>query len=298
MTTPDQEPKNNTMEESPHVWEEVHHYDESTKLDVYGRVRRSADAPLAVIMGWLGSKEHHLRKYASMYQEMGYNVVWSSAPTSILFPTTQGRRIQYVVALCNYIETFISGGVVLAPFSNGGALLVRELWESSEEVAQKVASKVSATCYDSCPGYMGPLTGARAVLSSDHNNNTSLVKWASVHCWNLYVNGRTVLTTGSLDGGFWKAMNNLWFGKDDYGELVVYSDDDHLCDADKIREFVNARPKKPHVLHFHKCGHCLHGLKFPRAYASALQQLHEDFVNPWRSKHGFNAVEVHRRAFL
>ena len=284
--------------ETANPWDDIHHVDKDASLEFYGRVRNGSNGspPLAILLGWLKSKEKHVRKYARFYQALNYNTVWMTAPSWIIYAQDRKHRQKYVESLCRFVQPYTDGGVILSPFSNGGAFLLREIWDSADEDVGRLRQKVCATCFDSCPAFIGPFTGARALLRSSGNDG-DVGKWATVHCRNLYKVGASLISTGDIDDGFWRTMKQIWFGKR-YGELFVFSDDDPLCDAKKVWEFTKSRPERPKVLHFERCGHCVHGMKFPKEYFEALKDLHLEVVNPWRTAEGLPPISIRVNAKL
>lgn len=84
-----------------------------------------------VVLGWLGSKQKHLRRYAEMYNLLGLNVVTFAASVNDVFGFDLGRNMEARIAelsneLVLWIEEKEEDGrerfLVFHTFSNTGWL--------------------------------------------------------------------------------------------------------------------------------------------------------------------------------
>lgn len=87
----------------------------------------SKSRTVVVLLGWLGSKQKHLKRYADLYTSMGFHVVTFTFPISkILSYQVDGKAEQYIDLLANHLVDWLEEehgkNLLFHTFSNTGWL--------------------------------------------------------------------------------------------------------------------------------------------------------------------------------
>jgi len=117
--------------------------------------------PLVLLLGWFRASHRPLGKYAAVHSAAGCHTAAVIAPPGVVFALFPGPQFAFAVAVAAAVAAatgpdgvpLLAGGVVLHPFSNGGAFVVRRLVElaalppvdRSAAVAAAIAASRSAT---------------------------------------------------------------------------------------------------------------------------------------------------------
>mmetsp|Transcript_26207 Transcript_26207/g.63696 ORF Transcript_26207/g.63696 Transcript_26207/m.63696 type:complete len:308 (+) Transcript_26207:276-1199(+) len=278
------------------------------KLGVFCSIRNvpgeTGVAPLAVLFGWLGSKREHVRKYALLYERMGYSTVVVIAPLTAIFAVGYQPQREIAEAVLRLIaehpkvsQAFKNNaGIVLHPFSNGGAFIVRWMYNlvvDSNFVARTDSSwtekfrngdAVAGVVYDSCPVALEPYLAIRAILGGKKNPNplshllVALVFYVYMAVFWIF--------HGVPAEPYLRDMEALDFGP----ELYIYSDADDVMD-EQTEKFVqrkmslrNNGAQLIRELHFKDSAHVAHLRKHPEKYKDAIVSVNNSWVVPFRER--------------
>lgn len=128
---------------------------------------RTTRAPLAIVLGWMGSQPRHVDKYSAVWQKRGYAVLRAIAPVAhVMMPQKHARRRAEAAEqlLMRALRRHSPPHCVVHIFSNGGCMLWRHMAPLLSPTGPYAALNVRAVIFDSCPCPLDSmLTGARAV---------------------------------------------------------------------------------------------------------------------------------------
>jgi Eukaryotic protein of unknown function (DUF829) len=124
-------------------------------------------APVILILGWAGSQDRSLRKYAELIASFGFPSVRSSQPTRNIFSPIEWPRRQWTEALLDFTlsqNLAPPRPIVLYAFSNGGGFVVEQIYKILHEKnpSNKVENvylpylrhSILGCIFDSAPGFM------------------------------------------------------------------------------------------------------------------------------------------------
>ena len=199
----------------------------------------AAPRGFVVVLGWFGAQDKHLKKYSDLLEAAGFDTGRCIAPTSVIFGTRASQRT-YALQVLSATLTDSAPALPIAfyLFSNGGAFVYRAMLPLlvSDPAFVEVRARHRATCFDSAPCYMHLDAGARAL--SEHVRNP--VGKALIRCLFSCV---AIVSSGfgSTDpaGEYWRDL------RDDPLQaptLYLFSEDDPLCDPQKLAATWRTRP--------------------------------------------------------
>ena len=227
---------------------------------------RVGDRGIVVIIGWLGATQRALRAYASLYASLGFSsLIMVASPSALMVYRSQLRIV--AEAACDAIEaaeaassssssssssttpTTTTTNLIIAPFSNGGYYVLKEL--RAELAARARLQTLRALICDSCPCYATVDTGRRAMYAGAGGGMRA---WLVSGAWAVLA--ATVLpsfkrdwawVTGDGDTGL--VPTSSPHGEDTRGarvlpRLFLYADDDELCNAAKLEEVIALRRRE------------------------------------------------------
>lgn len=274
------------------VFIRIHPDDALSQVDKLSR-------PTAVLFGWLSSSSKNVRKYASLYEALGYNTVHSIAPHHVVFPLTEQITINYMLSVMRILvkdERLIAGGVVFQMFSNGGAIVAPDLARlidgkleasiSADDgaVAKKVGESISAVVFDSSPVRMDVDLAVQAICEGMG------MAWAPV----LAVVTVLFSFVLALQRMFVRDIRNeFWSGLQaaDYKcpEWYIYSKVDHLLHVEALEKLLAERKsggREVRVTSVRDAGHVQILRKHADLYEKVLGEVLENGVNVWRRRQG------------
>jgi hypothetical protein len=192
------------------------------------------------VLGWFGAQDKHLKKYSDLLEAAGFDTGRCIAPTGVVFGTRASQRTYALQVLsATLADSAPALPIAFYLFSNGGALVYRAmlpLLVSDPAFTDVVRARHRATCFDSAPCYMHLDAGARAL--SEHVR--SPVGKALIRCLFSCV---AIVSSGfgrtDPAGEYWRDL------RDDPLQaptLYLFSDDDPLCDPQKLAATSNTRP--------------------------------------------------------
>lgn len=198
--------------------QQTHRDDATSGFELMLRVRDAGSesdekriAPLIVLIGFLGCTARIMTSIARQYEDrLDYDTAWTIPPTTTTFALTECTQISFARSLLTALSDHGHGGIILAPFSNAGAFIVRHILRLYNSAALSDAQQLTALkrvagiIYDSCPCIaQGPLTGARALAVGGAQQLGSLypMKLALALVYSSAVTASNMLRTrGNADG--------------------------------------------------------------------------------------------------
>lgn len=103
------------------------HLPDPKAIDVSGRSSDSKPRTVVVLLGWLGAKQKHLKKYADWYTSRGFHAITFTFPMSELLRYQIGGKVEQDVELlvnhlAEWLEEEDGKNLVFHTFSNTGWL--------------------------------------------------------------------------------------------------------------------------------------------------------------------------------
>ncbi|XP_067626937.1 uncharacterized protein l(2)k09913 isoform X2 [Eurosta solidaginis] len=127
---------------------------EPFKIDVDPKTlqfKRPSENPLVVIMAWLMAKQKHLKKYAELYTNMGFDVmVVQVTPWQLLWPT-KGAQVVAAETLKFLENNKIYAPIVIHGFSVGAYQLGEVMLQMSRDVQRykQILDRIACQIWDS-----------------------------------------------------------------------------------------------------------------------------------------------------
>lgn len=238
--------------------------------------------PYTVIcLGWLGSEERQLRKYADVHVSLGATrVVLRSATVLDIF--VRHRKLESVAlsVLSEAGQPGLGGTppppIIIHAFSNGGAFVVWKLYEALLRGGSPHGLRIAGVVWDSAPALVTPETGAAAFCG------TLQARWLQGPA---YVAARALMHVAlawppyasSMGGRFWAAMTAI-----PWASLYVYSLADEITLPGPLAELVATRtasqPSPQRSVVLGDTAHVQHLRKRPVEYTAALRAFVADVL--------------------
>jgi len=268
-------------------------------------IRTTARKPTVVLAGWLGCKRRSLRRYETMYADMGWNVIVQIAsplmvvksatglngPSQSMTNTTTSNCIrELALDTLDQVQKTHCNGFVFHAFSNGGAFLWEEVrniissntWRrrprnNCNNLHRETDStdKLVGLVFDSAPAY--------------YTEQDTMMKALSYATVEEQEEGKALLEKATHEMGdaacselkhrraqqYWQGMLD-----DDANvpHLYLYSKADLLTPYKKIDELIDYRRSRfgnesVSALCFDDSPHCCHFLKHPEQYQTSLKRF-------------------------
>jgi hypothetical protein len=260
--------------------------------------------PTVLLLGWYAASKRNLAKYEAVYHSMGYNSVSTVAPTSIIFFRASPRP--FLLSLLRVLATdarLLAGGLVVAPFSNGGAILLpllsrllcelpenaslpREIGLRDEDIPiiDAVRDATAAVVLDSCPCYMHAESGARALVEGLQVRSRLLA--SIIRTGFYFLCYMQAIVQGNTATRFWRAMRDARYP---CPELYMYSAADVLLDEIALDELVTHRresglSKKIEVWRVDDAPHVLLLRTHRDQYVARLRGINDSAVKALRKR--------------
>lgn len=273
----------------------------NTGDEVFVRIQKQApevtSAPTAVLFGWLGSKPRHVLKYGYLYEEMGYHLVYTTAPSSVTFPLTPRIVTKYVLSILRIIASdrrLTCGGLVIHMFSNGGGMCapflaqllmgnVKDVLHADDKVVIKtIKDAICGVVFDSGPVNLRTRLGANAICDSLGVSNLVL----RTLIWMLFALVCLVqqVLVINLREEFWNGVTQAEYFSP---EVYIYSRADKVLDVPALEQLVERRKQAGHdvrTLAVNDCEHVRILLQYEDRYCEIVKQLNDDGVNSWRAR--------------
>ena len=280
--------------------------------------------PLVVLAGWLGCKPQSLRRYAKVYERLGFNVlIRIPSPSMIVLASissTEGKETdvncegqvydgkskvttmdQLASLTINDILNLDCSMWVVHLFSNGGCFL----WDAMERKLRTsgrlkgslygLKYRLRGTVFDSSPAdYRGTVREVENRIN--HALMQCTVKERMLLKFDLFLRGKSLKCGLSSAEEFWKRMKDCdW----PLPQLYIFSENDLLTPSKPLRDLINFRKHKFGDLiqskAFSSSGHCGHILAHPRNYTETLTSFLEFCCHHSPSNHDF---VLHERSRL
>lgn len=266
---------------------------------------------VVVLLGWLGSRQKHLKRYADWYTSRGFHVVTFTLPMSdILSYNLGGKAEKNVEMLSEHIADWVreeSGKkIIFHTFSNTGWLCYGVILENLQQHDPSAVDKIKACVVDSAPvaapdpqvwalGFSAALMKKRSVttkgLGSDDSRSDVLVVESNKE---LKLGATEAVILSALESFFDVVLNYpkinrrlcdvmelLSWKQPKCPQLYIYSSADRVIPAKSVEAFIDGQRKAGHEVRacdFVSSPHVDHYRSNPGLYSSQLANFLEDCV--------------------
>lgn len=276
---------------------------------------------VVVLLGWLGAKQRHLRKYAEWYTSKGFHVITFTFPMDeVLSYKPGGKAEQNVELLVNHLAGWLEGenekNLVFHTFSNTGWLTYGVILEHLQNQDPSVTERIKGCIVDSAPvaypdpevwasGFSAAFLKKKSVATKGHViSNESGIK---VSISNVEASGpkpaplevalllilkkcfEVVLNLPAVNRRLSDVLSLLSSKQPSCPQLYIYSTADRVIPADSVESFVEAQRKAGHdvrACNFISSPHVDHFRNDPKLYTSQISQFLEECVlNNCRPSH-------------
>ena len=240
---------------------------------------------LVLLMGWYGCHMRHLSKYCEVLEKIGKSNGKSNrksplvitphvCPGYAVFFPFRVFRIKYARQMLAMVTSFLNehpnNTWTFYGFSNGAAFVYREIIEllfdknntGKYELARR---QLKSVIYDSAPCYMHISTGLTAITEGVKSTPLKAIVGALFLLMVPFNVGKPK--------AFWRALQE---DATRCPQLFLFSDVDHLCDAEHIKRLVDTRRKlgvDVTAKNFGQTKHVQHLREAPEEYQAALEKF-------------------------
>jgi len=266
---------------------------------------------VVVLLGWLGSKQKHLKRYADWYTSRGYHAVTFTLPMSdIVSYNVKGKAERNVEMLSEHLADWVreeeGKKIVFHTFSNTGWLCYGVILENLQRQDPSAVDKIKGSIVDSAPvavpdsqvwalGFSAAIMKKHSIATkgTEPNNRRSDVVVVESHTDIKPAVTEAVLLS-ALEKFFdvvlnYPAINRRLSGvmellssnQPNCPQLYIYSSADRVIPAKSVESFVESQRKagcEVRSCDFVSSPHVDHYRSNPELYTSQLTGFLEDCV--------------------
>ncbi|XP_009600525.1 uncharacterized protein [Nicotiana tomentosiformis] len=134
------------------------HLPEPNAIDISGNSDCSSvkSRTVVVLLGWLGAKQKHLKRYAEWYASRGYHAIIFTFPMSEIFSYQVGGKAEQDIELlvnhlADWLEEEHGKNLVFHTFSNTGWLTYGVILEKFQKQDPILMTRIKGCIFDSAP---------------------------------------------------------------------------------------------------------------------------------------------------
>ncbi|KAF5737949.1 Alpha/beta-Hydrolases superfamily protein [Tripterygium wilfordii] len=285
------------------------HLPEPYAIDVSGTSNCSSvkSKTVVVLLGWLGAKQKHLKRYAEWYTSMGFHAITFTFPMSELVSyQVGGKAEQNVEMLVDHLAGWLEEhgkNLVFHTFSNTGWLTYGVILEKFQKQDHSLTAKIRGCIVDSAPvarpdpqvwasGFSAAFLkknsvatkGFRNSMTSDTEEVVGGHKPAVTESALLLVLEKffeVVLNLPKVNRRLTDVVALLSSGQPKCPQLYIYSSADRVIPAESVESFIDEQRKagrEVRACNFVSTRHVDHFRNDPNLYTAQLNQFLEDCV--------------------
>lgn len=266
---------------------------------------------VVVLLGWLGSRQKHLKRYADWYTSRGFHVVTFTLPMSDIVSYNLGGKAEKNVEmlsehLADWVREESGKKIIFHTFSNTGWLCYGVILENLQQQDPSAVDKIKACVVDSAPvaapdpqvwalGFSAALMKKRSVttkgLGSDDSRSDVLVVESNkepklgateaVLLSALESFFDVVLNYPKINRRLSDVMELLSSKQPKCPQLYIYSSADRVIPAKSVEAFIEGQRKagrEVRACDFVSSPHVDHYRSNPGLYTSQLGNFLEECV--------------------
>ncbi|KAF9623985.1 hypothetical protein IFM89_007683 [Coptis chinensis] len=281
--------------------------------------RSAADCLLAksrtvvVLLGWLGAKQKHLKRYADWYTSRGYNVITFTFPMNeILSYQVGGKAEQHIDMLVNHLAEWLDEehgkSLVFHTFSNTGWLTYGVVLEKFQNQDQSLMGNIRGCIVDSAPvatpdprvwasGFSAAFLKKQSIATKGSVSSNGSGVGVLVHNQTIMESIPTVaesallvvlekffevvLNLPKVNRRLSDVMDLLSVEQPKCPQLYIYSSADRVIPVESVESFIEKQRRAGHEVracNFVSTPHVDHYRNDPSRYTSQLTSFLEDCV--------------------
>ncbi|CAK8574248.1 unnamed protein product [Lathyrus sativus] len=268
---------------------------------------------VVVLLGWLGAKQKHLKKYAEWYTSKGYHVITFTFPMAEVMSYHPGGKAEQNVHmlvdhLADWLEEENEKNLVFHTFSNTGWLTYGVILEWFQKQDPSLMEKIRGCIVDSAPvanpdpqvwasGFSAAFlkknsiatkgrvstdeSGIKVSISSNEDLGLKPAPTEAALLLILKKLFEVVLHLPAVNRRLSDVLSMLSTKQPGCPQLYMYSSADRVIPADSVESFVDAQRKAGHdvrACNFVSSPHVDHFRNDPKLYTSQLNQFLEECV--------------------
>ncbi|XP_021896869.1 transmembrane protein 53 [Carica papaya] len=268
---------------------------------------------VVVLLGWLGSKQKHLKRYAEWYTSKGYHAITFTFPMSEILSYQVGgkaeRSIELLVNhLADWLEEEQGKNLVFHTFSNTGWLTYGAILENFQKQDPSLMGRIRGCIVDSAP-VAAPdpqvwASGFSAAFLKKHSVATKGLASLSESDMEVLIGSKevvvpqpavtetalllilekffeVVLNLPTVNRRLSDVLDLLSSRQPRCPQLYIYSSADRVIPAGQVESFIERQRRAGHEVracNFVRTPHVDHFRNDPKLYTSQLSQFLDDCV--------------------
>ncbi|GJR34433.1 transmembrane protein 53 [Tanacetum coccineum] len=256
---------------------------------------------VVVLLGWLGAKQKHLKKYADWYTSKGFHVITFTFPMSeVLSYQVGGKAEEHVDLLVNHLAEWLEDecgkNLVFHTFSNTGWLVYGAMLEKFQRQDDNLMDRIKGCIVDSAPvatpdpqvwasGFSAAILKKNSIAAKGYRNTDDIAaKPAMTETALLVVLEKffdVILNLPAVNQRLSKVLVQLKSGQPSCPQLYIYSSADKVIPAGSVESFIEAQQRTGRVVrscNFKSTPHVDHFRHEPELYTTQLSQFLKDCV--------------------
>lgn len=254
---------------------------------------------VVVLLGWLGAKQKHLKKYADWYTSQGFHVITFTVPMSeIVSYQVGGKTEEHINSLVNHLSDWLEEeygkNLVFHTFSNTGWLIYGAILEKFQIQDDTLMGRIKGCVVDSAPvaspdpqvwasGFSAAFLKKNSIAAKGHRNGDDVTIKPTISETALLVVLEkffdVVLNLPAVHQRLSNVLGQLKSGQPSCPQLYIYSSADKVIPAGSVESFINGQQRAGRVVrscNFKSTPHVDHFRHEPELYASQLSQFLKD----------------------
>ncbi|XP_010466167.1 PREDICTED: transmembrane protein 53-like [Camelina sativa] len=292
------------------------HLPETRAVDVSGSSSCALEKnrTVVVLLGWLGSKQKHLKKYAEWYTSRGYHVITFTLPMNeIMSYQVGGKAEKNIESLVNHLADWLDEeqkkNLVFHTFSNTGWLTYGAILEKFQKQDSSLMGKVKGCIVDSAPvAAADPTVWASGFSAAFLKKNSVATKGSASSSYESNVGTQTnginfsqpkpaatetalllilekffavILNLPKVNRRLADVLDTLSSAQPRCPQLYIYSSADRVIPAEQVESFIVEQRKAGHEVracNFISSPHVDHYRSNPELYTAELNHFMDNFV--------------------
>ncbi|VVA98302.1 unnamed protein product [Arabis nemorensis] len=289
------------------------HLPETSAIDLSGSSSCASEKnrTVVVLLGWLGSKQKHLKKYADWYTARGYHVITFTLPMNeIMSYQVGGKAEKNIDSLVNHLADWLDEeqqkNLVFHTFSNTGWLTYGAILEKFQKQDSSLMQRVKGCIVDSAPvAAADPTVWASGFSAALLKKNSVATKGSASSSCELNVGTQinfseptpaatetalllvlekffaVILNLPKVNRRLTNVVDTLSSEQPRCPQLYIYSSADRVIPAGQVESFIVEQRKAGHEVracNFISSPHVDHFRSNPELYTAELNHFMENSV--------------------